>query len=169
MRAVLLTFCVLALGACESSGKLMTLASDDGPEEFAIVPSKPLELPPDLAALPAPTPGGSNITDQNPDADAVAALGGNPAQLAAQGVGAGDGALIAHAGRHGVTPGVRQITAQEDAEYRRRNGRRLLEVVARSNVYYRAYRRQSLDSQAELDRWRPTGVQTPTAPPAPSR
>ena len=74
MRAVLLTFCVLALGACESSGKLMTLASDDGPEEFAIVPSKPLELPPDLAALPAPTPGGSNITDQNPDADAVAAL-----------------------------------------------------------------------------------------------
>lgn len=169
MRAVLLTFCVLALGACESSGKLMTLASDDGPEEFAIVPAKPLELPPDLAALPAPTPGGSNITDQNPDADAVAALGGNPAQLAAQGVGAGDGALIAHAGRHGVTPGVRQITAQEDAEYRRRNGRRLLEVVARSNVYYRAYRRQSLDSQAELDRWRPTGVQTPTAPPAPSR
>ena len=169
MRAVLLTFCVLALGACESSGKLMTLASDDGPEEFAIVPSKPLELPPDLAALPAPTPGGSNITDQNPDADAVAALGGNPAQLAAQGVGAGDGALIAHAGRHGVTPGARQITAQEDAEYRRRNGRRLLEVVARSNVYYRAYRRQSLDSQAELDRWRPTGVQTPTAPPAPSR
>lgn len=169
MRAVLLTFCVLAVGACESSGKLMTLASDDGPEEFAIVPSKPLELPPDLAALPAPTPGGSNITDQNPDADAVAALGGNPAQLAAQGVGAGDGALIAHAGRHGVTPGVRQITAQEDAEYRRRNGRRLLEVVARSNVYYRAYRRQSLDSQAELDRWRPTGVQTPTAPPAPSR
>lgn len=169
MRAVLLTFCVLALGACESSGKLMTLASDDGPEEFAIVPSKPLELPPDLAALPAPTPGGSNITDQNPDADAVAALGGNPAQLAAQGVGAGDGALIAHAGRHGVTPGVRQITAQEDAEYRRRNGRRLLEVVARSNVYYRAYRRQSLDSQAELDRWRPTGVQTPTAPPAPLR
>lgn len=169
MRAVLLTFCVLALGACESSGKLMTLASDDGPEEFAIVPSKPLELPPDLAALPAPTPGGSNITDQNPDADAVAALGGNPAQLAAQGVGAGDGALIAHAGRHGVTPGVRQITAQEDAEYRRRNGRRLLEVLARSNVYYRAYRPQSLDSRAELDRWRPTGVQTPTAPPAPSR
>lgn len=169
MRAVLLTFCILALGACESGGKLMTLASDDGPEEFAIVPSKPLELPPDLAALPAPTPGGSNITDQNPDADAVAALGGNPAQLAAQGVGAGDGALIAHAGRHGVTPGVRQITAQEDAEYRRRNGRRLLEVVARSNVYYRAYRGQSLDSQAELDRWRPTGVQTPTAPPAPSR
>ena len=73
MRAVLLTFCVLALGACESSGKLMTLASDDGPEEFAIVPSKPLELPPDLAQLPAPTPGGANITvTANLDAD------GNP-------------------------------------------------------------------------------------------
>ena len=91
---------------------------------------------------------------------AVAALGGNPAQLAAQGVGAGDGALIAHAGRHGVTPGVRQITAQEDAEYRRRNGRRLLEVVARSNVYYRAYRPQTLDSWAELERWRDLSIST---------
>ena len=87
-------------------------------------------------------------------------------ELGAQGVGAADGALIAHASRHGVTPGVRQIAAEEDAEFRRRNGRRLLEVLARSNVYYRAYRPQSLDSRAELDRWRPTGVQTPTAPPA---
>lgn len=165
MRAVLLSFCVLAVAGCESSGKLMTLTSDDGPEEFAIVPTRPLEMPADLAALPEPTPGGTNITDPDPDADAVAALGGNPAQLSAQGVGGADGALIAHASRAGVTPGVRQITAQEDEEYRRRHGRRLLEVLARSNVYYRAYRPQSLDSQAELDRWRRTGVQTPSAPP----
>ena len=56
MRAVLLTFCALAMAGCSSSGKLMTLASDDGPEEFAIVPTRPLELPTDLAQLPAPTP-----------------------------------------------------------------------------------------------------------------
>ena len=79
MRAVLMCFSVLALSACAGDGRLMNLVSDDGPEEFAILPTKPLELPPDLAALPDPTPGGSNITDQTPDADAVAALGGNPA------------------------------------------------------------------------------------------
>lgn len=165
MRAVLLTFCALALAGCSNDGRLMTLTSDDGPEEFAVLPTKTLELPPDLAALPAPTPGGTNRTDPTPDADAVAALGGNPAQLGAQGIGAGDGALVAYANRGGVTPGVRQIAAEEDQQYRSRHGRRLLEVVARSNVYYRAYRPQTLDSQAELERWRRTGVQTPSAPP----
>lgn len=165
MRAVLLTLSALALAGCSSDGKLMTLTSDDGPEEFAIVPTKPLELPTDLAALPAPSPGGANRTDPNPDTDAVAALGGNPAQLSAQGVGAADGALIAHATRTGVSQDIRQVTAAEDEAYRRRHGRRLLEVIARSNVYYRAYRPQALDPQAELYRWRRTGVQTPTAPP----
>ena len=65
----------------------------------------------------------------------------------------------------GVTPGIRQVTAAEDAQYRARHGRRLLEIVARTNVYYRAYRPQTLDSWAELERWRRTGVQTPSAPP----
>ena len=106
MRAFLLTLSVLALAACGNDGRLMNLSAseDDGPEEFAIVPTRPLELPPDLAQLPAPTPGGANITDPNPAGDAVAALGGNPGQLAQTGVGAGDGALIAHAARAGVTP-----------------------------------------------------------------
>ena len=167
MRAVLLTFSMLALAACSGDGKLMSLTSDDGPEEFAIVPTRPLEMPPDLAELPAPTPGGSNITDPNPDADAVAALGGNPAQLGVQGVGAADGALIAHASRAGVSADIRQVTAQEDEAYRKGRGRRPLEALARTNVYHRAYRPQSLDSWAELERWRRTGVQTPSAPPPP--
>lgn len=167
MRAVLLTVSMLTLAGCAGEGKLMNLVSDDGPEEFAIVPTKPLEMPADLAQLPDPTPGGSNITDPTPDADAVAALGGNPAQLAAQGVGAADGALISYAGRGGVTPGVRQIAAEEDQQFRSRHRRRPLEIIAQTNVYQRAYRPQRLDSWAELQRWRRAGVQTPTAPPQP--
>lgn len=167
MRAVLLTVTMLTLAGCAGEGKLMNLVSDDGPEEFAIVPTKPLEMPADLAQLPDPTPGGSNITDPTPDADAVAALGGNPAQLAAQGVGAADGALISYAGRGGVTPGVRQIAAEEDQQFRSRHRRRPLEIIAQTNVYQRAYRPQRLDSWAELQRWRRAGVQTPTAPPQP--
>ena len=168
MRAVLLTFSVLALAACAGDGRLMNLSSEDGPEEFAILPTRPLEMPPDLAELPAPTPGGANITDPTPEADAVAALGGNPAQLGAQGVGAADGALIAYAGRGGITPGVRQVAAQEDQAFRARRSRRPLEVIARTNVYQRAYQGQALDSQAELERWRRAGARTPSAPPPPA-
>jgi hypothetical protein len=46
------------------------------------------------------------------------------------------------------------------------HSRRLLEVLARTNVYYRAYEPMTLDSWAEQERWRPTGVQLPAAPPA---
>lgn len=166
MRAIALTLTMLGLAACSTDPHLMNVsAGRSSPDEFAILPTKPLQMPSDLNALPAPTPGGANITDPTPQADAVAALGGNPAQLSAQGVGAADGALIAHATRLGRDPAIRQTTAQEDVEWRSRHSRRLLEVLARTNVYYRAYEPMTLDSWAELERWRPTGVQLPAAPP----
>ncbi|HRO15827.1 MAG TPA: DUF3035 domain-containing protein [Paracoccus sp. (in: a-proteobacteria)] len=166
MRAIVLSFSLLALAACSDDGRLMNIrGGGDGPDEFAIVPTRALQMPPDLNQLPQPTPGGANITDPAPFADAVAVLGGNPGQLAAQGAGAGDGALLAHTGRLGRDGAIRAVTAAEDQQYRTRNGRRPLEVLARSNVYYRAYRPMTLDSWAELERWRPTGVQTPSAPP----
>ncbi|WP_084621192.1 DUF3035 domain-containing protein [Paracoccus aminophilus] len=166
MRATLLTMTMLTLAACSTDPHLMSIKSDQrGPDEFAIVPTKPLTIPTDLNALPAPTPGGSNITDPTPAADAVAALGGNPAQLSAQGVGAADGALLAYTGRLGREGNIRQVTAQEDLAWRSRHSRRLLEVIAHTNVYYRAYEPMTLDSWTEIERWRTTGVQTPSAPP----
>lgn len=166
MRAIALTMTMLGLAACSSDPHLMNIHSGQrGPDEFAILPTKPLSMPTDLNALPAPTPGGGNITDPTPAADAVAALGGNPGQLAAQGVGAADAALLAYTGRLGRDPAIRQQTATEDLEWRSRHGRRALEVVARSNVYYRAYDAMTLDSWAEAERWRPTGVALPAYPP----
>ncbi|MFT4011987.1 MAG: DUF3035 domain-containing protein [Paracoccus sp. (in: a-proteobacteria)] len=166
MRAIALSLTMLGLAACSSDPHLMTLGhTGNGPDEFAIVPTKPLTMPTDLASLPTPTPGGGNLTDPTPQADAVGALGGNPAQLSAQGVGAADGALVAYASRLGRDQAIRQVTAREDVELRSRRGRRALEILARSNVYYRAYEPMTLDSWAELERWRPTGVALPTAPP----
>ncbi len=159
----------LGLAACSNSGNLMTLESGDGPDEFAIVPTKPLQMPADLAQLPPPTPGGSNITDPTPQADAVASLGGNPAHLSAQGVGAADGALLAYTGRLGRDANIRAVTAAEDEAFRARHGRRLLEIIAKTNVYMRAYRPQAIDPYAELERFRRAGVRTPTAPPKPER
>ncbi len=156
----------LALAACaRGEPDLRTLSrSGDGPDAFAIVPSKPLQAPEDFAALPPPTPGGSNRVDQTPLADAVVALGGRPGATA--GVPAADGGIVAYAARAGVTPGIRRTLAEEDYAFRDRNRGRLLERLFRTNVYNRAYRRQSLEPYDELERFRRAGVRTVAAPPA---
>ena len=87
-----------ALAGCGGVDRDITLRkirnTSNGPEEFTIVPGKPLEAPPNFVELPAPTPGGSNRTDQQPIADAVAALGGRPGALNDSGISAADGALV---------------------------------------------------------------------------
>lgn len=158
---------MLALTACggDKTPNLMNLrSSSSGPDEFGILPVKALELPEDLTALPDPTLGGTNRTDATPNADAIIALGGNP--KAAGGIPAGDGALVRYAARNGSATDIRETLASEDLEYRRKNDGRLLERLFNVNVYFKAYRKQSLDQQAELQRFRKAGRRTPSAPPA---
>jgi hypothetical protein len=170
-RGIIALALVVAVGACASNDepRLMNIAAaTDRPDEFAIVPNKPLETPEDMAALPEPTPGGANRVDQTPLQDAVAALGGNAGAASRGGVPATDGAIVAHATRLGSNPGIRQQLAAEDLEYRRRNDGRLLERLFSVNVYYKAYRPMSLDQHAELERWRRAGARNVGAPPDPS-
>mgnify|MGYP002629348070 CR=1 FL=1 len=157
---------MLTLAACDDGDpRLMNLrATGDGPDEFAILPPKALQMPSDLAALPEPTLGGSNLTDPTPEADAVAALGGRIREGA--GIPAGDGSLVNHASRYGRSASIRTELAAEDLEFRRDNKGRVLERIFNVNVYFRAYEAQSLDQQAELKRWRARGARTVSAPPA---
>jgi hypothetical protein len=154
----------LVLSACGSDDpRLMNLrGTGNGPDEFSIVPTKPLTMPDSLAALPAPTPGGSNITDQNPFADAAAALGGD---ASVKNRASTDGGLVAYASRLGTQADIRTQLAAEDLEWRQDNEGRVLERLMNVNVYYRAYEPMSLDQHAELERWRAAGAQTPSAPP----
>ncbi|WP_298435847.1 DUF3035 domain-containing protein [uncultured Jannaschia sp.] len=156
---------VLTVAACERDNPTLfnLRKADRTPDEFSILPSRPLEQPENFAALPPPTPGGSNRTDRAPEAEAIAALGGN----AAAGAGA-DGALVAAVSRYGLQQGIRGQLAAEDLEYRRKNDGRLLERVFNVNVYYKAYRPLSLDQYAELARLRRAGVRTVAAPPDPA-
>ena len=170
MRAKLVGIAVLAaslLSACgDREPRLYTLRSDSGgPDEFAILPNKPLEMPQDMAALPAPTPGGSNRADLTPEADAFAALGGNAEVLTR---GASDGGLIRYATRYGVDGNIRQDLAEADLEYRRQNDGRLLERLFNVSVYFRAYEPFELDQHRELERFRAAGIRTPAAPPDPA-
>ncbi|MBM3614564.1 MAG: DUF3035 domain-containing protein [Alphaproteobacteria bacterium] len=149
----------------EKPPQLMNLrSSTNGPDEFSIVPPKPLEMPEDLAALPEPTPGGENRSDQRPKDDVVLAMGGSPRPASAA-VPASDGALVSYAARAGVSGDIRSALAAEDVEFRRKNNGRLLERLFGTNVYFRAYRKQALNQQAELERWRAAGAATPSAPP----
>lgn len=161
----------LMLSGCSGNGtpQLMNLTQPgEGPDEFGILPARPLEMPQDLAQLPPPTPGGANRSDVNPRGDAIAALGGNPAALTRTGaVPAADGALVASASRYGTSPDIRQTLAAEDVEFRSQNRGRLLERLFNANVYARAYGPLSLDQEAELQRWRGAGVRNVSAPPPP--
>lgn len=152
----------LLLSACgdRENPRLMNLRSPhDGPDEFAILPTKPLEMPKDFAALPDPTPGGPNLVDQAPLDDAVIALGGRP------GAGGGDAALVAAAGRHGVSGGIRDQLAADDAQFRRGKRPRVLERLFGTSTYHRAYEGQALDADEELARWRKVDRRTPQATP----
>jgi hypothetical protein len=152
---------MLALAACsQGTPELMNLRNtEEGPDEFAVLPTAPLEMP-ETNELPQPTPGARNRVDPDPEGEAIAALGGNPAR--AQGASSG---LISYATRFGVSGDIRPVLAAEDEEYRRRNDGLILERMFGTNLYYEAYRPLALDRYAELQRLRRMGVRTPAAPP----
>ena len=89
MPRTLIILALVALTACgtrqdtadRDTGLRQLRNASGAPEEFSIVPVKPLQAPDSLTELPEPTPGGSNRTDQTPLKDAVAALGGSPSRL----------------------------------------------------------------------------------------
>ncbi len=163
----------MALSGCGGKKDLNLMnihSSTGGPDEFAILPGKPLQTPDFTAALPSPTPGGANLTDPTPHADAVAALGGDRARVSrtqAGNIGRGDGTIVAHARRFGVPANIRQVLAAEDLEHRRNNQGRILERWFNQNVYFKAYEEMSLNQHRELARFRGAGVRTPSAPPDP--
>lgn len=170
-RIVVALALLAALGACsggrDGETSLRNLDNYRGtPEEFGIVPNKPLAEPPSFSQLPAPTPGSANRADVTPLSDAVVALGGDPSRLAERGIPSSDAALVAAAGRNGVDSGIRQDLAEADAAFRRRASIFNWKLLP-DDEYNRAYRRQALDAQGWLARVRRPGtnVRTPSAPP----
>ncbi|MBM7068507.1 DUF3035 domain-containing protein [Actibacterium sp. 188UL27-1] len=165
--ALVTALVVAACGGQQADPDLINIRrGQNTPDEFAILPTKPLEIPDSLATtLPPPTPGQANRVDPTPQADAVAALGGNPARIRAGGVPRSDGALLNHTTRYGVRPTIRQELAASDLEFRRKRQGRVLERVFNITTYYRAYRDQSLDKFTELERFRRAGIRTVGAPP----
>jgi hypothetical protein len=165
-RALTLTALLLAplaLGGCGGeglAGGLRRAGVAGTPDEFMVLPTRPLEMPEDLGTLPPPTPGAVNRVDYRPHQEAVAGLTGRPTIAAADGRG-----LVAAAGPR--DPGIRAQLAVEDAAWRQGNhGGRLLERLFSKDREALLYRPMVLDAPAEFDRLRARGVGVPAAPPA---
>ncbi len=158
---------IMALSACSGSTSRMRDLYDPeaGPEEFAVAPSKPLEIPQDLASLPSPTPGGKNRVDPTPQADAIALLGGKAQpDTDSSTIGAGDQALFEYASRFGFDPNIRVDLAERDEKFRKNNARWSSFKLFRVDRYNQAYRFETLDAFKEVQRWRLMGVGTPSMP-----
>ena len=112
-------------------------------------------------------PGQANLTDRSAVAEGVAAFGGR--LDTSTGIPAGDAALVQHAGRMGVQPGIRASLAQSDAEFRKRKGRFTQFRIVPVDRYSQAYKSQILDAHNEAERWRNAGGRTPSYPPQDTR
>ncbi|MEM6938844.1 MAG: DUF3035 domain-containing protein [Pseudomonadota bacterium] len=164
VRIVLLAALPLALAACANNGLRDIRPPGEGPDEFLIQPAKPLQAPTSYSELPAPTPGGANLTDQSALADGTLAFGGRPEPESA-GIPARDGALVQYASRLGVAPNIRAELAVSDADFRRRRGRLTQYRLFPVDRYNEVYRRQTLDADREAIRWRRAGARTPSYAP----
>ena len=156
----------MAVSACMDEARMMNIrATNPGPDEFGVVPTDPLTLPSNYAELPPPDPNVGNRADPNPEADAIAALGGNPNLLDRPGIPRSEASIVNAATRYGVSSDIRDVLAEEDAKFRSKHRGKLLERWFGTTVYFSAYSSQALDSYAELERLRRAGVNTPAAPP----
>jgi Protein of unknown function (DUF3035) len=156
-----------ALAACGDDKEQDSFLSNIGlsskaPVEFAVVPHKPLELPENLAELPAPIPGARNRTDLTPIEDARVALGGNPnGGVTVQ----SDAAVLAATGARTAPTGIRQVLAEEDVEYRRYHKGAPLVRWFNKNTDAVVYEDMLLDPTIETLRQRAGGRRTPAIPP----
>lgn len=158
----------VSLSACARSsnnGMLHLRSTGTGPDEFAILPTKPLVLPKDLNGLPTPTLGGTNLADPTPNLDATIALGGNARSFNQSGVPKSDLGMISTVSRYGVSANIRAELAVDDVEFRRTHRGKLLERLLGVSTYFSAYEPMTLNRYAELRRLRRAGIRTPAAPP----
>ena len=152
----------LIVAGCDGTSKpsLMNLTYDGrGPDEFAILPGGPLTQPKSYKKLPLPTIGGKNRTDLNPREDIITALGGDK-NLTSK-----DPNLVKYVSRYGGVEEIRSILANDDLQFRKENDGLFLERLLKVNIYFKAYKKYSLDQYSEVERLRKLGIKTASAPP----
>ncbi len=165
-RSIIAVTLAVATAGCSDIGLRHLEAPGPGPDEFSVLPVKPLTQPKDYQFLPAPTPGGGNLTDPTPNADAVVALGGSAAALNPNTpIPSTDAALVTASSRYGVPSNTRQVVESEDAAFRKKQGRWTRLRLFKVDRYSQIYRREALDADLQNEAARRAGIETPSSPP----
>ena len=165
-RNILVLTLTASIAGCADIGLRNLQNPGAGPDEFSVLPVKPLIQPEDYAFLPVPTPGGANLTDPAPTVEAVVALGGTEAALNPNAsIPPGDAALVQASSRYGVPANTRQVLAEEDAEFRRKKKRFTRLRLFPVDRYSQAYESQAIDPNYVNEAARQRGLETPSAPP----
>ena len=165
LNVVLVIATVGILAACTrgGDGRVLNLRqSAIAPDEFLVVPQKPLETPSDLTSLPAPEPGATDLVTIDFERNLLEALGGRAVSPTA--APARDAAFVgAVRSSGGSTPDIRTVLREEDQAFREaRKGR--LERLAQQRQAVTLYDSMLLDPTAETLRLRALGVKVPALP-----
>jgi hypothetical protein len=149
--SALLCATMIALVACSSgTPQLMNLRNtEEGPDEFAVLPTAPLEIPENLASLPEPTPGAPTASTPTRRLTRSRRLAETQPARAVAGAD-----LVSYTTRFGVS--------ERHPPGSRRRGRRLPppqrwshpRTHVRHQRLFRGVSKQSLDRYAELERLR---------------
>ena len=117
-RIVLAAFCVLTLGACDSTKDQLGL-NKQVPDEFKVVKRAPLDLPPDYSLRP-PRPGAPRPQERSTSEQAASTVFGQEtsAPVAAT---SGEAALLSRAGSNAADPNIRRTVDEETQELFDRN------------------------------------------------
>lgn len=133
------------------------------PDEFLVVPQKPLETPADLTSLPAPDPGAEARVTIDFEDNLLRALGGRP--LSGGAVPSSDSEFVSAARSNGgATPNIRAVMRAEDQAFREaRSGR--INRLAKKRKAVTIYDPMLLDPILEAARLQAQGVKIPAVPP----
>ena len=142
------------------AGGLRAAGVGSSPDEFLVLPTRPLEMPENLSALPPPAPGTPNRVDYQPKAEAIAGLTGRSGGIATT----NGAALVARAGPR--DPAIRSELAAEDVTWRQTHHGLLIPRLLAKDKNTVTYEAMLLNAPAEFERLRALGVQVPAAPPS---
>ena len=157
-------FSMLLFSCGNTDPNLLTLRnSGNGPDEFALVTLREIEMPSDFSKLPTPTLGGANLTDINPQEEVITALGG--VLQVADDTFENDKSLKEAVSRFGLVDNIKDELYLADKKFREENKGLFLERLVNMNVYFRAYSSMTLDSIKEMDRLSELGVKILALPP----
>lgn len=164
MKTLISAMALAALAGCSTGSN--QVFSSSGPDEFMVVSRKPLQMPQDPRALPAPQPGAPNLVDPDPRADAQAALFPATAGGAETPPSAAESALLTASGADDSDPEIRTTLAEEaPPEVERRFG--LDSFLGTPITQNPGDTGEQLDSARESERLIAGGAPSPTPPPLP--